>query len=153
MLPDIVYETEDGMKGIAYLEIIPYLIEAIKEQQLQIEDLKAQIIDCCPQDGKLKSAHIQDDVNANVNSARLYQNAPNPFNIETIIYYEIPSSVNNAQLYVLNMNGSLLKSIPISSRGNGFVTINGQEFSPGMYLYSLIIDGSIIDTKRMLLTQ
>jgi hypothetical protein len=33
------------------------------------------------------------------------------------------------------------------------VTINANEFVAGMYLYSLVCDGKIVDTKQMLLTE
>lgn len=42
--PEIVSESSmDGMKGINYTELIPVLIKAIQEQQVQIEELKSRI--------------------------------------------------------------------------------------------------------------
>ncbi len=43
ILPDIVKEDEDGMLGINYTELIPVLINAIQEQQKQIEALKIEV--------------------------------------------------------------------------------------------------------------
>ncbi|MBI4654253.1 MAG: tail fiber domain-containing protein [Nitrospirae bacterium] len=43
VLPDIVKEGEQGEKGVSYIEIIPVLIEAVKEQQRVIEELKAEV--------------------------------------------------------------------------------------------------------------
>lgn len=43
VLPEVVAPGPDGDKAVAYHEIIPVLIEAIKEQQTTIDDLKAQI--------------------------------------------------------------------------------------------------------------
>ena len=43
VLPEVVKENEDGMLSVAYGNITGVLIEAIKEQQKQIEELKAQI--------------------------------------------------------------------------------------------------------------
>jgi hypothetical protein len=40
VLPDIVQTRESGMKAVQYDKIIPLLIESIKEQQKQIEELK-----------------------------------------------------------------------------------------------------------------
>jgi hypothetical protein len=40
VLPEIVREGPEGEKAVAYSEIIPILIGAIKEQQKQIEELK-----------------------------------------------------------------------------------------------------------------
>ncbi|VAW25213.1 hypothetical protein MNBD_BACTEROID01-1006 [hydrothermal vent metagenome] len=85
--------------------------------------------------------------------AKLYQNSPNPFKTETKIRFEIPQLVNSARLYICNMTGTLLKSIAINQRGPGNVIINANEFNSGMYLYSLVNDGKIIDTKQMLLTE
>jgi hypothetical protein len=51
------------------------------------------------------------------------------------------------------MNKTLLKTIPVNQKVKGNVTINANEFAAGMYLYSLITDGRIVDTKQMLLTE
>jgi hypothetical protein len=40
ILPNLVTKDKDGKLSVSYLELIPYLIEAIKEQQIQIEELK-----------------------------------------------------------------------------------------------------------------
>lgn len=43
VFPDIVANREDGYKSVKYERLIPVLIEAIKEQQLQIEELRTLI--------------------------------------------------------------------------------------------------------------
>lgn len=43
VLPEVVNEGPDGIKAVAYQEIIPFLIEAIKEQQRQIQEQQRQI--------------------------------------------------------------------------------------------------------------
>ena len=43
ILPELVSENSDGMLSVAYGNITGVLIEAIKEQQKQIEELKAQL--------------------------------------------------------------------------------------------------------------
>jgi hypothetical protein len=43
ILPQVVTEDEEGMKGVAYGNIVGVLIEAIKEQQKQIDELKSLI--------------------------------------------------------------------------------------------------------------
>ena len=44
IIPDVVNTDEDtGMKSINYVGLIGHLVEAIKEQQTQIDDLKAKI--------------------------------------------------------------------------------------------------------------
>ena len=43
VLPEVVLEHSDGIKSVAYGNMVGLLIEAIKEQQNQIESLKAEI--------------------------------------------------------------------------------------------------------------
>ena len=50
------------------------------------------------------------------------------------------------------MQGSQIKSYEIHERGNSSITIHGSELEPGMYLYTLVVDGQETDTKRMILT-
>jgi hypothetical protein len=45
VLPQLVSENDEGLKGIAYDKITVVLIEAIKEQQAQIETLEQRIIE------------------------------------------------------------------------------------------------------------
>lgn len=41
--PDIVFQKEEGTKGVAYQELIAIAIQAIKEQQVLIENLQAEV--------------------------------------------------------------------------------------------------------------
>jgi len=43
VLPEVVKESPNGEKGVSYTELIPVLIEAVKEQQKMIEELKAEV--------------------------------------------------------------------------------------------------------------
>jgi hypothetical protein len=51
------------------------------------------------------------------------------------------------------MTGTLLKTITIRQRDSGNELINANEFVARMYLYSLVCDGKIVDTKQMMLTE
>lgn len=51
------------------------------------------------------------------------------------------------------MNGVQVRSFPITNNGKGSITIEGGELTPGIYYYTLIVDGREIDTKKMILTQ
>ena len=43
VLPEVVANRDSGYKAVRYEKIVPLLIEAIKEQQLQIEELKSKL--------------------------------------------------------------------------------------------------------------
>lgn len=154
ILPDLVYTDEHGVKGIAYEEVIPLLIEAVKDQQAQVEILKSNIAsieaNCCS--NNLKSASITPTDNFATN-ARLDQNVPNPFSRETRIDCFIPETSGNSVIYIYNMNGTQLQQYSINGKGEQSVTISGNTLEPGIYLYALVIDGKEVDTKRMILTK
>jgi hypothetical protein len=158
VLPEAVRTLEDGSKSVSYNDLVALLIEAVKEQQQVIEAQNQKIAEieenCCNQSESLKRGLIENsETNSEVNEAKLYQNAPNPFNVQTTIRFEIPESVQNTQLHICNMNGTLLKTLQINQKGTGNVIVNANEFVAGMYLYSLVCDGKIVDTKQMLLTE
>jgi hypothetical protein len=83
---------------------------------------------------------------------RLFQNNQNPFSEVTDIGYYLPETVSKAMICIYDMNGKQLKCYNINSNGNGFITIDGNELQAGMYMYTLIADGKVVDTKRMILT-
>jgi hypothetical protein len=127
----------------------------------QVASLTAQVNQCCSKTTTATTSSDQIPIGTveNVTQkvvqsdvATLSQNAPNPFNQNTTIGYYIPANVGKAVLYVYNLQGVQIKSIPIYDRGNGSVVISGNSLAAGMYIYSLITDGNVIDTKRMILT-
>ncbi len=44
ILPELVRDDQDGYKSVDYQKITAFLVEAVKEQQKQIEELKANIV-------------------------------------------------------------------------------------------------------------
>lgn len=156
IFPELVYEDNEGGLSVNYMEFIPMLFKLVKEQEAKIEQLSTEIEmvkkDCCTS-SKLKSASISTGENENPTAENvLFQNAPNPFVVTTTIRFSLAKNINKAMINIYNMNGSQLKSIELHQRGDGSITINGGEFKAGMYLYALITDGQVIDTKRMVLT-
>ena len=62
----------------------------------------------------------------------------------------IPDDVKSAFIYVYDLTGKKLQQIDITARGKQTVTINASAFTDGMYLYSLIADGMVVETRRMI---
>lgn len=157
VLPEVVYiDDSTGEYSITYTRIIPVLAEAIKEQHIIIQSLQKEIQELKNNSGnstKLKSATTTSTLpfEENIMNA-LYQNVPNPFSQSTTIEYSLAENVQKAMICIYDMNGAQLKCIPLHLTGYGNITINGSELKSGMYMYSLIADGQLIDTKRMILT-
>ena len=161
IFPEAVYTLPNGKKAIAYTEIIPLLVEAIKEQQNEIDKQQNEIDELRQSKivqtrSAIGAVDEQSDVNSLLDEklkAKLYSNIPNPFKEQTTISFFIPEASSRASIHIYNLQGKQIKQINIESRGNGSVTINGYELIPGMYMYSLIVDGKEVDTKKMILTE
>jgi trimeric autotransporter adhesin len=135
-------KNENDLYAIRYGEFVVPLVKAVQELIAEVDQLKEQ----------LKQNTEQSSVTEKrVTTASLKQNTPNPFSSDTEIRMEIPDGSRQADIIVYNLEGKQLKNIPVSGRGDTAVKIVGNNLSAGMYLYTLIIDGEIIDTKRLLL--
>ena len=126
--------------------------------QLIIEDLQAEFTTLKSQslsEERLKRGILleEDEGPSPVSGNILYQNSPNPFSDDTKIEYYLAEGTKNAMICIYDMEGTQLKCIPLHHKGNGNISINGNEFNAGMYMYALIADGNAIDTKRMILTE
>lgn len=150
VFPELVREDNDGYLGIDYISLIPVMIEAMKELREEIDMLKS-----ANDELEIRSKSTLDNIGMDnsIQGATLYQNAPNPFCSETEIRYYIPNNAGQASMLIFDMQGTLKKQLQITAKGNGFVTINASELPAGMYIYSLIVDGKEIDSKRMILTK
>jgi len=90
---------------------------------------------------------------------KLYQNYPNPFNSSSKIKFQIParsaggSKTSEVSLKVFDITGRFINTL-VSEKlqaGEYETTFNAVNLSTGVYFYSLIIDGIIVETKRMIL--
>jgi photosystem II stability/assembly factor-like uncharacterized protein len=83
----------------------------------------------------------------------LEQNYPNPFNPSTLISFSIPKP-GNVSLKVYDIAGREIASLinnELLNNGSYSKSFNAENLSSGVYFYSLIINGEISATKRMLL--
>ncbi len=85
----------------------------------------------------------------------LKQNFPNPFNPSTIIRFQIKSNVksekSNVKMVVYNIQGKEVAVLADGEykAGSYELTFDGSDYSSGIYFYSLIVNGTLIDTKKM----
>lgn len=148
IVPEVV-ETVDstGELSVSYTHLVPLLIEAIKEQDKKIETLNKSL------ELTNKSARMDASFSLDVEIvSSLSQNIPNPFTEKTVIPFTIGKDVNNAIIYIFDMNGKMLKAYNLQP-GTSELEISGNSYQPGMYIYTLVCDGKEINTKRMILTE
>ncbi len=158
-------------KSLDYEKIIPYIVadaqnknntidsleKVIGDLQDQMDYFSACLESLCgsessmkPEDGNSNPSQSQNVTLSDVQSIVLDQNVPNPFAERTVISYYLPESVKQAQILFHDAQGKLINTTDISNHGSGQLNVYGSDLSSGIYTYTLIADGNIIDTKRMI---
>lgn len=82
----------------------------------------------------------------------LYQNYPNPFNPSTKIKFSVPKT-SLIQLEIYDVLGRI-KEIPVNEKlipSEYEMTLDGTNYSSGVYFYQLTADGYIVDTKKFVI--
>ena len=146
--PDLVLEGQDGYLAVNYVELVPVLVKAIQELKQQVDELQGTAT------SKRAPAKTSTTNVGNRTAPKniLYQNTPNPAKEQTIIRYQLADNTKDAAICIFDMQGKMLKKLPVSS-DNDSVTINSYELGQGMFLYSLVVNGQEIDTKKMIITK
>lgn len=154
------------MYGIRYAEFVVPLVQAvqelskmndekdaiIKKQQEQLNQVLERL-NKVEQQMNMPNVAGKSSAPAAITTASLKQNTPNPFNANTTISYNIPSNAKSAQIAISTAGGSILKTMPVYTKGAGQVTVAAGELSAGNYFYTLIVDGKKIASKEMTLTK
>lgn len=155
------------IKFLNYGALIPVLIGAVQEQNARIEflnekvtDLESLITDCC---SGFDMRNSENDSPENVNQQivdlksisqnYLGQSVPNPHKDQCTIPYYVEQNVSNADIIFYDELGWEINRVQIIGRGTGQLTILSSQLTDGVYAYTLITDGKVVDTKRMVKQQ
>jgi photosystem II stability/assembly factor-like uncharacterized protein len=88
---------------------------------------------------------------------KLFQNYPNPFNysskFKVLITSNVKRQTSDVKVKVYDITGRevLIVLDKKLSPGEYEITFDAKELPSGVYFYSLIVDGSVIDTKKAIL--
>lgn len=146
--PNLVYDLPNGQKAINYTELIPVLVQCINELGQEVRTLKGENAMLSRGQNTTGMSEVED-----TDIISLSQNDPNPWSTQTAIRMNIPERVGQAALFIYDMSGKQLAEHRISGRGDTSLTLTADSLLPGMYIYTLIADGKVISTKRMILTK
>jgi hypothetical protein len=147
--PEVKYE------GVNYQGLIPVLIASIQEQQQQIAELtkKAERLETLEKEmAELKALVRGANINIPTNTY-LEQNTPNPAITSTNIRYNIPETSTSARFTLTNAKGQVVKTISLSNRGTGQISLNTTALAAGTYSYTLYVNGILADTKRLVIVR
>ncbi len=151
---EFVYQNETGQQE-KYLEFdgnaLTYmLINAVKQQNQQITALQNEIT-------QIKQVLSQQTpatpFNKPPTGAELWQNNPNPLEQSTIIRYFVPETATAAQLKFYAADGKEVHTVTISQKGLGEINLSNKQFSDGVYIYRLLVDGKSIASKKLVVSR
>ncbi len=172
-----------GYKSVNYMGLIPIMVQAMKETnhktdsltqtftnkidslnqiiknyENRFNNLEQMINACCvshtnksvenPNGGNVTEINLE-----NIQAIVLDQNVPNPFAESTFINYFIPENINFAQIIFTDNYGRIMKTVDITLSGNGMIKVYASNLSSGIYTYSLVVDGKVVETKKMMRTK
>jgi len=87
---------------------------------------------------------------AGIGANHLGQNAPNPCTGRTTLDYTLTPQARQAVLLIRRgTDGSLMQLLPVST-GSTTQELDVRSYRPGVYFYTLVVDGLPCDTKRLL---
>lgn len=161
------YTEEGSNKTEEYMSLdassVKYmLVNAVKEQQAIIEAQTAKInsleekMEKIATNGAAISTPGATEISVllegtGAEKALLAQNTPNPFTTKTRIEYFIPADSRNARMSFRDMAGKEIKRVDLTHDGIGAIELSAKDLAVGIYSYVLYVDGSIVDSKKMVL--
>lgn len=161
IIPEAVnYNIFEDFYSLSPATLIPYMVAGIQELHAIIQELTDRIAVLEAENAALSTPTFNsvspkgepaETVTAETN--RLWSNVPNPFKQETRIRYALTEDVREAQLCIYDLSGKQLACHRLMDRGESEFTLRAASLMPGIYLYSLIADGNVIDTHRMVVTE
>jgi hypothetical protein len=182
VFPNLVDTGKNDLLSIDYMQIIPLLVTAIKEQQMIIDSLRQQnynqrAISSEQQNcsnlkeeieklknsiNEIKSSCCAKTINQDINTGNnnttyseiVLENIPNPFDYSTTIKYTVPEIYFNDQCFIkiFNVSGTLIYSFPLI-KSEGEIIIFTDNISNGVYFYSIISNDKILKTKQMIISK
>ncbi len=149
-------KNENDYYGLRYGTFVVPLVKAVQELSATVDSLRNALANTS--NAKLEGEEEPKATSIALNSAArdlplLAQNQPNPFSVSTLLRFYLPKGTKGASIKVYDINGSVYRLFALTGEGPGTVEIEANTLNSGNYFYSLIIDGSVIDTKTMAITK
>jgi hypothetical protein len=158
----VVDTTQLEVRTVNYVKLPLYLLGVIKEQDSllqemnqRIEGLEDAIQTCCSDGAKNKMGNPGNQYDENTTRSSnneleeyvLLRNDPNPFSDYTDINYET-AGCEACQIVIVDLQGRVVKRINVKENA-GVVRVYSSEIGQGLFSYSIIRNGVVIATSKM----
>jgi trimeric autotransporter adhesin len=158
-------KNEKDVYALKYSDFVVPLVKAAQELSAADNQLKEEVSDLKKENKQLKEelAELRQMVldlknavtNSSLNTFKAYleQSTPNPTQGTVLIHYYVPQNSRTANLVFTDIKGAILKSLTISTKGAGQLTINTVAWAAGTYTYTLYINGTQTDSKKLVVAR
>jgi len=140
-------------KALNYIEVIPVTIGAIQELNAKVVALEEQYASCCSDVKSFNSPSPDHELNLtlqNGEKAILGLATPNPNDGNVNINIYLPQNITAVvEVLFTDALGQPVQIAEVTERGNVQLNINTVNLSSGTYQYTLIIDGIVEATRKM----
>ncbi len=156
-ISDIVHRPDNNSTHYAlnYAEFVVPLVKAVQELSNKVDSLLAITNPA----GTTKSMHNNSNQGENGTTQEIKlrlpveilmsEARPNPNDGKAEIDYYLPSSVSNAKIIFTDMLGNVINEVQLTA-GYGTIAVDTQDLPNGNYTFSLVTDGKVYSTKKML---
>ncbi|HXB40830.1 MAG TPA: tail fiber domain-containing protein [Bacteroidia bacterium] len=158
VIPQVISTDANGFYSLEYNKMVSVLWQAVKQLDSTNQSLQNQLnqlANCCSQSLQgnnsgqgSRTIAMQNIELSDMDIVVLNQNNPNPYAEQTTITYNVPTKYSSAQILFYDNNGRLIKSVDVT-KGKGQLNVYANDLTNGVYSYTLIVDGKIMDTKKM----
>lgn len=149
-------KNENDLYSLRYGDFVVPLVKAVQELSAENESLRKEVNELKALVEKALGAKASDGSPKGDNAvqstsiALLEQNVPNPSDQSTLIRYKLPQKFSSAKIVIADMSQRIVREISLAASDNGAVNVDVSSLSGGTYFYSLIVDGKMVGTKKMI---
>jgi hypothetical protein len=139
---------------VNYEGIIPYLVGAVQEQNARIDQLQAQLAQCCST-GATDSRSMQQGTGSSSTGMETdLRIIPNPVAANTLLRYTV-GTPGRVRLEVSDGMGRVIEVLEESTRSTGEFTYdwNTQQLSAGTYYCTLFVNDEPLVKKAVKLNE
>lgn len=170
--PLLTFVDDSSLMHVKYDRLVPVLVESIKEldeivqtkdsiinvlktndsiQDYRLLALENAVNECC-NNRAMQTTNGSSSIDVELKDGQsvvLEAAIPNPFAEQTTINYFLPDNILKAQMLFYNAQGKLVQSVELTEKGKGSLNVFAQDLSNGIYTYTLVVDGKVFETKKM----
>lgn len=117
------------------------LMVANEELRRENEVIRKSLQQCC------SSSNLEAE------DAYLLQNSPNPVVDQSQIRYFVPENMTDARVEIADLKGIVVQTYELDNFGLNKVNVDTQSLGTGNYVYTLYVDGKIVDSRIMIVNK